>query len=644
MGQSPNAVGTNAVSPVKSSSRSTAASPANPPPDGSKGAPPGKPQSQTAVASPGNLLSVNANAASPVMSAMASAVPSPENLPGSVNQYSRATVQEGVYVVIGHGPYQYRVLFCGILATTVSLLHILSDQLLVRPVDHWCKPPYDLRDLSADAWKNMSIPVEADGTFSKCTMYDPGVTDNPEANRPTVPCQSWDYNLTNKFESLTSRYDLVCDRRYLSNVRVMLPVIVGGILTPLLGFASDRVGRRPVLLMAVFVLFLGAYSNCVAETIAVHILTRALIFVGFNTTFLLTFILLYEVTGNRWRPLYTILHSAVGAIMVPPAVGAVSVLQPRWALSQALLLVPTTVLAVWCCFVNESPAWLLDVRGMKQAEAAVLKAAKMNGVDMVKAKALLHSTHRQLKTMDRSPQFSMDVVSAGEYVLETAKMNRRAASVFLARFTLSAVYFTLVRTQKTAGVYWLTAELFLLIVCFWTACWAMVRYNVRDTLSALLAIVCVCSIAEALLISLGLSEAIPFAHLGTKVAVSGAGSVAFCYSAEIFPISIRSAGVSFCHVFNSGGSLSGVLLVAISGQNAGFALSTFSLVMTALSALAIQWLPEVFVEAPPPPLPADAMGDEERKEALKKSLASPESQKRRKRRKDGVKSPPKSPT
>ncbi|KAK8784876.1 hypothetical protein V5799_008760 [Amblyomma americanum] len=644
MGQSPKAVGTNAVSPVKSSSRSTAASPANPPPDGSKGAPPGKPQSQSTVASPGNLLSVSANAASPVKSASPSAVASPENLPGSVNQDSRAAVQEGVYVVIGHGPYQHCVLLCGILSTIVALLHVLSDVILVRPVDYWCSPPHDLSALSADAWKNMSIPVEADGTFSKCTMYDPGVADNPEANRSTVPCHGWDYNITDKFESITSRYDLVCDRRYLSNMRAMLPVIIGGILTPLVGFASDRVGRRPVMLMAVFVLSLGAYSNCVAEKITFHILTRILIFVGFNSTFLLTFILLYEVTGNRWRPLYTILHSAVGATMVPPAVGAVSVLQPRWALSQALLLVPTTVLAVWCCFVNESPAWLLDVRGMKQAEAAVLKAAKMNGVDMVKAKALLRTTHRQLRSMDRTPQKSVDVVIVGKYFLQTAKMNRRAASVFLARFTLSAVYFTLVRTQKTTGLYWLTAELFLLIVCFWTACWAMVRYNVRDTLSALLAVVCVFSITEALLISLGLSEAIPFAHLGTKVAVSGAVSVVFCYSAEIFPISIRSAGVSFCHVFNSGGSLAGVFLVALKGQSAGFSLSTFSAVMTALSALAIQWLPEVFVEAPPPPPKAEAMGDEERKEALKKSLASPESQKRRKRRKDGVKSPPKSPT
>ncbi|KAK8784877.1 hypothetical protein V5799_008761 [Amblyomma americanum] len=113
---------------------------------------------------------------SPVTSPSQSGTATPGALlSGSVDQNSWSAVQESVYIVIGHGRYQYRVLLCGILATTVSLLHILSDQLLVRPVDHWCRPPDDLRDLSADAWKNMSIPVGADVTFSKCTTYDRAV-------------------------------------------------------------------------------------------------------------------------------------------------------------------------------------------------------------------------------------------------------------------------------------------------------------------------------------------------------------------------------------------------------------------------------------------------------------------------------------
>ncbi|KAH7945533.1 hypothetical protein HPB49_012105 [Dermacentor silvarum] len=105
-----------------------------------------------------------------------SSTPAPETLMTCfVGHDNCADVQESIHIMLGHGPYQRRVLLCSIMSVIVAVLQALSDRLTSRPVDHWCRPPDDLSGLSADAWKNMSIPVEADGSFSKCTMYDPAV-------------------------------------------------------------------------------------------------------------------------------------------------------------------------------------------------------------------------------------------------------------------------------------------------------------------------------------------------------------------------------------------------------------------------------------------------------------------------------------
>ncbi|XP_077492526.1 carcinine transporter-like [Amblyomma americanum] len=563
-------------------------------------------------------------------------------LSGYVPQDGWSAVQESVYVIIGHGRYQYRVLLCGVLAACVSLLHMFSDLFLMRPVDHWCRPPDELRDLSADAWKNMSIPVETDGTFSKCTMFHPASQEHPDANRSTVPCRGWDYDIANRADSLTSRFDLVCDRLYLYKVRTIVALIVPGLISPLFGFASDNLGRRPVMLLASFVLLAGAVGSSVTQTITFDVFTRVVIFVGFNGAFLLTFILLYEVTGNARRPLFTLTDTAVGGALVPQIADAISLLEPRWALAQAFLLVPTTMLAFFCCLLGESPAWLIAVRDVGRAEGVVLDAARVNGVDATKASATFRSVRRQLRKIDRTPQTTGAIAVAAEGLLETAKMRRRAASMFFARFTLSVVYYTVVGADRSQGHYWELAATFLLAVCYPAVCWSMVRHGLRETLSALLVMVCVCSVAEALFRGPGFQDS--FVDAATKAVLSGTMSVVYCYSAEIFPPRIRGAGVGLCLLCNAGGSVLGITLVALNGRKGGIVLSTVSAAMAALSVWAVQWLPDVYVKIPEPRTSETAMSDEQRKEALKKSLTPMDSQIGRKRRKKSRKSSRKSPT
>ncbi|KAK8770772.1 hypothetical protein V5799_012767 [Amblyomma americanum] len=431
--------------------------------------------------------------------------------------------------------------------------------------------------------------------------------DSLQENRTALPCHIWDYDIADKRDSIVSLFDLVCERRRRYDLSSLAYVVGYTFLAPVAGFVSDRVGRRPILLDAA-----ATYASLVV-TLIVAVSAGA-------ATYIPTFILLHEVTGNAWRSLFTLLHTAMAATVVPPLLHAVSLLEPRWLLAQGLLLVPTAMSVTWCCLQEESPAWLLTTGNMRDAEVAILAAAQLNGVDVNKAKETLTVIMSQLGKMDRS-QSSTTTVSAAEGIIETVKMRRRAVSVFLARFTLSALYFGVLVRDRATALRWHVAHVFLSTVFYAATYWAMTKWGLRDTLAALLAVVCSCAFAEAAVISRDYNPAVPFVHAGMKVAVSAALGVALCYVGDIFPTHIRSIGVSLSVCFGGAGTLSSVSLITLAGRNANAAFSMFAAFTTLLSIVVVHWLPEAFIEKPKKAPPIRAMTEMERKEELEKSLS-----------------------
>ncbi|XP_077508585.1 solute carrier family 22 member 21-like [Amblyomma americanum] len=274
--------------------------------------------------------------------------------------------------------------------------------------------------------------------------------------------------------------------------------------------------------------------------------------------------------------------------------------------------------ATWCCLQEKSPAWLLTTGNMRDAEVAILRAAQLNGVDMNKARATLTVIMTQLGKIDRSHS-SAASTSAVEGIIETVKMRRRAVSVFIARFTLSALYFGVLVRDRATVLRWHVADVFLSTACYAATYWAMTKWGLRDTLAALLVVVCGCALAEAAVISRDYNPAVPFVHAGMKVAVSAALGVALCYVGDIFPTHIRSIGVSLSIFFGGAGTLSSVSLIMLSGRNANAAFSMFAAFTTMLSIGVVHWLPEVFIEKPKKAAPIQVPTEMERKQALKNS-------------------------
>ncbi|XP_077553241.1 solute carrier family 22 member 7-like [Haemaphysalis longicornis] len=488
----------------------------------------------------------------------------PAVLPGFAVQDSWSAIQDSLYVILHHGPYQRRVLTCGVLSSFGVLLYAMSYLLLGREVDHWCSPPDYLAALSAAQWKNRSIPLQEDASFSKCTMYGPPFMEGKRNGSTVVSCDRWDYDIADRRDSIVSRFDLVCDRQYLYGLSFVAAILANAVLSPVAGFVSDRFGRKPVIIVCSFTWLIAAIGNSVAETYAMFITTRVLAYTACNSTFTLIFILLYEVTGNASRWLFTILDTAVAGTFGPPFVHVISGLEPRWELSQGVLLVPTVLTVIWCCLLSESPAWLLVTWDLQRAQAGALEAALVNGVSLPKAKATFLAIVNQMQKIAPSQMSTTGSPLAQERTFKLNTTRRKAAAAFFTRFTLNAIYFGMVATEEVSGMSWQLVDVFVTTAYYGAICLAVNKYGPKNAALIALGGVFMLAASKTLTVLFRSQDVQSILQAGTKIAVSVALSVVLFYTAEIFPTDRRSAGISMALLFGSSRTLCAIFVKTLS--------------------------------------------------------------------------------
>ena len=75
----------------------------------------------------------------------------------------------------------FRYLLLGVLVT-VHCWQMMVMRFLAFPVDHWCARPVGAEDagMNVEFWRNISAPINENGDFDKCSMYDVGLYDSEE--------------------------------------------------------------------------------------------------------------------------------------------------------------------------------------------------------------------------------------------------------------------------------------------------------------------------------------------------------------------------------------------------------------------------------------------------------------------------------
>nr|XP_050029176.1 solute carrier family 22 member 6-like [Dermacentor andersoni] len=486
----------------------------------------------------------------------------------------REEVQQGANV-IGHGDFQRIILGFTIVAQMVLLCHSNVLALITDPVDHWCRPPPELSGMSVARWKNVGIPADEVGRFSQCRVYvRPGATPN---DTETVPCDSWDYDEVEAHRSARSYWNLVCHRSWLLSLGNGVFMSGALIVVPFMGYLADTEGRKPVIIVASFVLMTTAIASCFAEAFPLYL---ALIFVNSacaSTVHIITVILMFEVAPLRYRTFYMGLGSSLGVLFVEMLFVFVTAVRIGWFPLQLLVVAPTLLLLSATFAVHESPMWLLSMSRLKEAEEVIYTAAKVNGVSRIRAKRAFD----QIKCEMNKASVPYSPV-APNALLVPGSLRGRAAAVFVTTFTAMLAYYSLTWSHRLGGSSNLVVHVISVAALAPTYLAMYLALNTLGRLQLMLVLFTLLGGVSGLYGIATYAEPHEVAYalaIAAKCLASALIPTNYLYMAELFPSSVRSAVMCGAYTCGRVGAVFASLLSLlqeVDREDAGFAVLAVS--------------------------------------------------------------------
>ncbi|KAH7947789.1 beta-alanine transporter [Rhipicephalus sanguineus] len=311
---------------------------------------------------------------------------------GSVKKTEVACSDEPPF---GDGRVQLVSLLNAAVAAAVYILHYESFRVTAGVMDHWCSRPEEFANLSVKQWKELAIPVEEDGVYSRCTMREPPFGG---ANNRVIPCASWEFDLDKYGKNIVSEWALVCDRAWLITLARLVYAAACIVFTPLVSRLADHVGRKLIVFSIIPVVLITGVASALPNDFHFFVTVRAVVSAATSSTVPPVFAILWEVSPPRKAPLYCVVAILATVVVADSAVSAAEVVKTGWATLQLILMVPTFLLVALYFTFEDSPNWLVATGRVGEAERVSVHLAKSNGVTATRCRELFAL---QLRTRPR---------------------------------------------------------------------------------------------------------------------------------------------------------------------------------------------------------------------------------------------------
>ncbi|NXD07964.1 S22AD protein, partial [Nothocercus nigrocapillus] len=439
------------------------------------------------------------------------------------------------------------------LPVPLTAFHMLGQLFMLVDVPHYCNTSWIRAvgpNLTAEEQLNLTVPRGASGAYEQCSMYSPVERDLDSivayGLNATQKCSSgWVYPST-QTPSLLTEFDLVCDKKDLNDISqaiYMLGLLLGAMF---FGPLSDRIGRRPVILISMLIQGLFGVGIAFVPHFYVYMAFRCVVGASMSGITMTILALAMEWVGASYRP-HAVLIShccfAIGQMIL----AGLSYGIRNWRLLQIAGSVPIFALFFYFWVLPESARWLMTKGRVEEAKKILQKAASINKRTI--PPGLLEQFHVSGLTVSfcllkvkpeaqTKPGSTMD--------LFRKKHLRKVTLIMLCTwFANSLVYYgislnvtnfglDIYLTQLAFGAVEIPARASCILLLQWFG-----RKKSQGFLLLLSGLVC--------LIITGIPEDLPvvitvLAVVG-KFATSASFSTSNVYTAELFPTVVRQTGV-----------------------------------------------------------------------------------------------------
>ena len=350
------------------------------------------------------------------------------------------------------------------------------------------------------------------------------------------------------------------------------------------GRLADRIGRRPVLMMAVVIDALAGVASAFAPEFAWLLVLRFITGIGVGGTLPVDYTMMAEFLPSDRRGRWLVLLEsfwAVGTIFLA-LLARVAVYwgEDAWRVIFFVTGLPALIGVVLRFYIPESPMYLNRNGKSEEARKVLQRVAKVNG-NTVDIPAL------QPEKQERKSLFA----------LFSQDLRRRSFSLFLAWALISIAYYGvfvyLPVKLSSEGFAFMRGQVFLVVLAlvqlpgFALSAYGVERWGRKPTLIGFLLL----SAVGCMLYSLGSS---PFVVIGSTLLMSfsllGTWGALYAFTPEVYPTDLRASGMGMAGaVARFGGLFAPAIIAPIMATHFTMALAVLSamLVGGALSIWAV---------------------------------------------------------
>ncbi|PSN53344.1 hypothetical protein C0J52_04084 [Blattella germanica] len=472
----------------------------------------------------------------------------------------RGTASDALQEVVGDfGRWQAGIsLLMALLKLPISWFQ-LNIIVLEAQSDYWCSPPSHLKNLTVEEWRNLSHPTLPNGGYDSCRIYDLNYTAHlgevPDRSA-TIPCHNWQYKRDVFTETIVSEWDLVCNRAMMTDVAqatLMSGVLIGNVV---FGMAADRIGRKIPLIIAIGIQAITGILCSFSPWFIGFLVARFLMAVATGGTMIISFVLVMEIVGDKWRTPIAILYQIPFSLGICIMSG-LSYLQRDWRDFHFTLSAISALFLLYWWLVPESPRWLLAVGRYKEAVNILEDAARKNGLDVTAVKKVVRNNAPEQQSLTNKGTSDRKATVAD--LMKTPNLRRNSIALFLSWFLAGLIFFGFSQALgKVGSNIFVTMVLAGLIAIPGTvACIYVMKYGRRKTI-----FISHCMTGAMCLLLIAFPKGTYPGDwprmLISGVAISGMSitfPALYVFSGELFPTVVRNVGLGSASMFSRLGSV-----------------------------------------------------------------------------------------